>query len=89
MEHTIKYIDPSYTIRSAVCTASDAIFATRLGQHAAHAAMAGKTGMIVGMVQDSFVHLPIAKAVEYRKKVDLMGSEFQAFLDHSGMVSVV
>ena len=84
-QHTIKYIDPSYTIRSAPCVASDAIFAVRLGQHACHAAMAGKTGLIVGMVQDSFVHLPIAKVTAFRKKVDIKGSEFQAFLDMSNM----
>lgn len=47
--------------------------------------MAGKTGMIVGMIQDEFVHLPLEKVVEYRKKVDIYGSEFQAFLDATGM----
>ncbi|KAL2911552.1 hypothetical protein HK105_208996 [Polyrhizophydium stewartii] len=85
IEHTIKYIDPSYTIRSAPPVASDAIFALQLGQMAAHAAMAGKTAMIVGMIHGYIVHAPMARAVESRKKVDTRGQDFQSFLDASGM----
>ncbi|KAJ3088425.1 hypothetical protein HK102_008767 [Quaeritorhiza haematococci] len=82
--HTIKYIDPSYTIRSARCSASDAAFALQLGFMAAHAAMAGKTNVVVGMVNNRFVHIPIERAVEYRKKVDVRGLTYQSFLDSSG-----
>jgi 6-phosphofructokinase 1 len=93
IEHTIKYIDPSYTIRSAVAIASgnfkiqltkDAIFAAQLGQMAAHAAMAGRTNMIIGMVHNEFVHMPIEKCIQFRKKVDVYGSTFQVYLDCSG-----
>ncbi|KAJ3207111.1 hypothetical protein HDU67_007678 [Dinochytrium kinnereticum] len=85
VEHTIKLIDPSYSIRSAVAVASDAVFALQLGQMAVHAGMAGKTNMIVGVIHNEFVHLPIARAVQFRKKVDIRGRSFQAFLDASGM----
>ncbi|KAJ3117654.1 hypothetical protein HDU96_006084 [Phlyctochytrium bullatum] len=85
VEHTIKLIDPSYSIRSAVAIASDAVFALQLGQMAVHAAMAGKTNMIVGIIHNEFVHLPISRAVQFRKKVDLEGRSFQSFLDASGM----
>ncbi|KAI8847200.1 phosphofructokinase domain-containing protein [Chytridium lagenaria] len=85
VEHTIKLIDPSYSIRSAVAVASDAVFALQLGQMAVHAAMAGKTNMIVGVIHNEFVHLPISRAVQFRKKVDIKGRSFQAFLDASGM----
>ncbi|KAI8928817.1 diphosphate--fructose-6-phosphate 1-phosphotransferase [Entophlyctis helioformis] len=85
VEHTIKYIDPSYTIRAAVAVPSDAIFALQLGQMAVHAAMAGKTSLIVGMMHNHFVHIPMTRAVEYRKKVDIHGQTFQSFLDASGM----
>ncbi|KAI9351125.1 6-phosphofructokinase [Zopfochytrium polystomum] len=84
VEHTIKLIDPSYSIRSAPANASDAIFALTLGQMAAHAAMAGKTNMIVGALHNEFVHLPISRAVAFRKKVDVTSLTFQAFLDASG-----
>ena len=52
---------------------------------AAHAAMAGKTNMVVGMMHGRFVHLPMAKACAFRKKVNLKGRHFHAFLDASGM----
>ena len=81
----IKYIDPSYMIRSAVANPSDSIYALRLGQMAVHAAMAGKTGLIVGMLNSRFVHLPIEKAVEFSKAVDIKGSVFQSYIDSSGM----
>ncbi|KXS09198.1 pyrophosphate-dependent phosphofructokinase [Gonapodya prolifera JEL478] len=85
IEHSIKYIDPSYTIRAAVVNASDAAFTLQLGQAAAHCALAGKTDCIVGIVNGLFVHLPISRVIEFRKKVDLRGPTFQAFLDASGM----
>lgn len=47
--------------------------------------MSGKTGLIVGMVRNEFVHLPITNVVAFRKKVDIKGQEFQAFLDMSDM----
>ncbi|KAI9204914.1 diphosphate--fructose-6-phosphate 1-phosphotransferase [Polychytrium aggregatum] len=85
VEHTIKYIDPSYAIRSAVAISSDAVFALQLGQMAVHAAMAGRTNMIVGCLHNQFVHVPISKATAFRKKVDIKGAAFQSFLDSSGM----
>ncbi|KNC76580.1 hypothetical protein SARC_10927 [Sphaeroforma arctica JP610] len=81
---TIKYIDPSYTIRSAPTNASDSVFCVQLAQMATHAAMAGKTGAIVGMLNAQFVHIPIAKSVSERKKVDVKGNTFQSLLDNTG-----
>ena len=69
-EVNLKYIDPSYTIRSAPANASDSIYCARLGTNAVHAAMAGKTELIVGLVHNQFVHVPIRVAVSKRKRVD-------------------
>jgi len=66
----IKYIDPSYMIRASAALASDSLYCARLGANAVHAAMAGKTKMIVTLWNDLFVHLPIKLAVSERKKVD-------------------
>ncbi|KAJ3406862.1 hypothetical protein HDV05_005705 [Chytridiales sp. JEL 0842] len=85
VSHTLKFIDPSYSIRSAACVASDATYTLRLGHMAVHAGMAGYTNLLVGMMHNEFVHLPIGRAVEGRKKVDVRGGEMQAFLDASGM----
>jgi len=59
IEVNVKYIDPSYMIRSVPANACDSRYCGALGQYAVHAGMAGKTGMIVGMVKDEYVHIPL------------------------------
>lgn len=63
----IKYIDPSYIIRSIPANAEDSVFCGFLAQNAVHAAMAGKTDMVVGMWNNVFTHLPISVAIQERK----------------------
>lgn len=67
---TMKYIDPSYIIRSVPASPEDAVFCIMLAQNAVHAAMAGKTGMLVGLWNSYFTFIPISLAVGKRKKVD-------------------
>jgi 6-phosphofructokinase 1 len=69
--YTIKYIDPSYIIRSAPANANDSKFCSLLAQNAVHAAMAGKTDFVVGNWNNVFTLLPIPIAVSKRKKIDL------------------
>ena len=78
---TLKYIDPSYIIRSAVAVPTDSVYCSRLGNAAVHAAMAGKTEAIVGLVNDHFVHIPMEDAVSERKKVDPEGSLWRDVLE--------
>lgn len=66
----LKYIDPSYIIRSSSSDPNDSIYCSRLGAHAAHAAMSGRTCMLVSMVHDRYVHIPIALSVGRRNLVD-------------------
>jgi len=66
----LKYIDPSYMIRSAPANSNDSIYCTKLGAYAVHAAMAGKTEMIVSLIHSRFVHVPIRLAVFGRKRID-------------------
>lgn len=66
----LKYIDPSYQIRAAEAIASDSIYCERLGTNAVHAAMAGKTKMLVGLVHNKYVHLPISLVVAKRNVVN-------------------
>jgi 6-phosphofructokinase 1 len=67
---TLRYIDPGYIIRSVPAAPSDAIYCARLGANAVHAAMSGRTGMIVSLINNQFVHVPIALAVSTRNKID-------------------
>ena len=69
-EVNIKYIDPSYIIRSAPTIANDSIYCQRLGAHAVHAAMAGRSECLVGLVNERFVHVPMALAAGKRNNVD-------------------
>ena len=66
----IKFIDPSYTIRSLPANALDSAFCLVLGQHATHAGMAGRTDVMIGHWSGRFVHVPIALGISSRKKLD-------------------
>jgi len=70
----LKYIDPSYMIRSAIAEPIDSMYCERLGNNAVHAAMAGRTKMLIGLVNNEFVHIPIAAATSRRKQVNPEGS---------------
>jgi len=70
MEVNLKYIDPSYIIRSAPANANDSVYCARLGTNAVHAAMAGKTAMIVSLFNDRFVHVPIEMAVSRKNCIN-------------------
>jgi 6-phosphofructokinase 1 len=77
----LKYIDPSYQIRSAPAAPIDSIYCERLGNNAVHAAMAGKTKLIIGLVHNKFVHLPIKVVTSKRNYVDPEGSLWRDCLD--------
>jgi 6-phosphofructokinase 1 len=69
-ELNLKYIDPSYTIRSVRANAHDSAFCLLLGQNAVHAGMAGRTNIVVGDWGGDFTHVPIPMGVSRRKKID-------------------
>ena len=81
IEINLKYIDPSYVIRSAPANPSDSIYCERLGNAAAHAAMAGKTRLIIGLVNNEFVHLPIKAVISHRNHVDPESNLWRDTLD--------
>jgi 6-phosphofructokinase 1 len=81
VEINLKYIDPSYMIRSAQANPSDSIYCERLGNAAAHAAMAGKNKCVIGLVNNEFVHLPTKAVVSQRSMVDPEGNLWRDTLD--------
>lgn len=83
-EVTLKYIDPSYIIRSVPATAADSVFCWRLAQSAVHAAMAGKTEMVVGQWHGRFVHIPMRLTTSTRKQVDPQGELWASVLESTG-----
>jgi len=84
MEVNLKYIDPSYIIRSQPANPHDSAFCLLMGHSAVHAGMAGRTGMIVGYWNNQFTHLPIALSVSKRKKIDPRGKIWNSLLASTG-----
>lgn len=80
----IKYIDPSYIIRSAPANANDSKFCSLLAQNAVHAAVAGKTDFVVGFWNDNFTLMPISQVVRKRKKIDVDGELWWNVLEATG-----
>jgi 6-phosphofructokinase 1 len=85
---SLKYIDPSYMIRSLPANANDSVFCGFLGRDAVHAGMAGKTKLIVGHWNNHFVHIPIDTSAGKRKQVDPNGKLWQTVLDSTGQGSL-
>jgi len=83
-ETNIKYIDPSYVIRSVPASPQDAIYCLRLAQNAVHAAMAGKTNMVVGRWHGHYVHLPMRVVTIRRRRVSPQGDLWQTVLEATG-----
>jgi 6-phosphofructokinase 1 len=84
MDVSLKYIDPSYTIRSIPANAFDSAFCLMLGHNAVHAAMAGYTNAVVGYWKDAFTLTPISMAVSKRKQIDPDGWLWSSVLASTG-----
>jgi len=80
----LKYIDPSYIIRSAPANTYDSLLCDSLARHAVHAAMAGKTDMLVGYWHDVFIHVPIPAVVRRQRQLDPSGGVWMAVLEATG-----
>lgn len=80
----VKYIDPSYIIRSLPANADDSVFCFQLAENAVHAAMSGRTEIVVSIWNGHFVHVPGRLVVSERKKVDVAGLLWQSVLDNTG-----
>jgi 6-phosphofructokinase 1 len=83
-EIALKYIDPSYIIRSVPANPGDAVFCSMLGLNAVHAAMCGRTELVIGSWHRTLVHVPIEQAVSARNRVDPTGSLWLAVLGATG-----
>ncbi|MDR3639916.1 MAG: ATP-dependent 6-phosphofructokinase [Humidesulfovibrio sp.] len=88
VDATIKFIDPSYIIRSVPANANDRVYCGFLGQHAVHAAMAGKTGMVVSRLQSRFVHVPLELVTMKRKKLNTESDYWRAVIESTGQESM-
>lgn len=80
----MRYFDPSYLVRSSPANAEDSILCDLFARYAAHAAMAGKTGLVIGYLHDKFIHVPIELLASRKKALDPQGFAWSAVLAVTG-----
>ena len=84
IEMTMRYFNPSYQIRGCAANTEDALLCDRLGRHAVHAAMSGRTGLVISYLNGEFVHVPIDLIAAGGKRLDLDGELWHAVLSSTG-----
>jgi 6-phosphofructokinase 1 len=84
MPGSVKYIDPSYLIRSLPAGSFDSELCLALGQHAVHAGMSGRTGMVLGTWRGRFTHVPLALTTDTARQLDPDGVTWQRVLESTG-----
>ncbi len=84
---SLKYIDPSYIIRSLPANANDSVFCGLLARDAVHAGMAGKTNLLISYWNNHYVHVPMDASAGRRKKMDPKGRLWQSVLETTGQNS--
>jgi 6-phosphofructokinase 1 len=80
----MRYFDPSYIVRSSPANAEDSILCDLFARNAVHAAMAGKTGLVIGYLHDRFIHVPIELLASRKKALDPDGFAWSAVLAATG-----
>ena len=78
---SVKYFDPSYSIRSIPARGTDAILCYTLAKNAVHAAMAGRSDCVIGQCASVYMNVPIGLATIERQKVDVNGMLWQSVVD--------
>lgn len=84
IELTLKYMDPSYHIRSVPASPADSVFCWHLARNAVHAAMAGNTNMLIGRWHGRFVHVPMPLATRFRRQVNPQGDLWASVVESTG-----
>lgn len=80
----VKYFDPSYFIRSTPANCEDSLLCDQFARHAVHAAMAGKTNLLIGIWNGLFTHVPIPMAVMAKKQIDVQGRLWNSVIAATG-----
>jgi 6-phosphofructokinase 1 len=86
---SIRYIDPSYIIRSTEPTPNDSIFCMQLAQRAVHAGMSGKTDIVMGYFNGEFTHLPINVATSSRQILSADSELWLSVLESTRQPSII
>ena len=77
---TLRYFDPGYQIRSRPANCEDAVLCDQFARKAVHAAMAGKTELVIGFLHGLFIHVPTDLIISGVKQLEPEGPLWQAAL---------
>jgi 6-phosphofructokinase 1 len=80
----LRYFDPSYQVRSRPANAEDSLLCDLYARHAVHAAMAGKTGVVIGFLHERFIHVPIQLLATHTKRLDPASGWWRSVLATTG-----
>jgi len=80
----MRYFDPSYMVRSSPANSEDSILCDQFARHAVHAAMAGRTGVLIGFLHDRFIHIPIELLAGRQKRLEPESPLWNAVLAATG-----
>jgi 6-phosphofructokinase 1 len=84
MPAVLRYFDPSYQVRSRPANCEDALLCDLFARHAVHAAMAGKTGVVIGFLHERFIHVPIELLATHTKRLDPASGWWRSVLAATG-----
>jgi len=84
IEPALKYIDPSYIIRSVPANANDRIYCSFLGINAVHAGMSGRTGLVISRWNNRYVHIPMDQVTRGKKSINTCSNYWRAVLESTG-----
>jgi len=80
----LRYFDPSYQVRSRAANCEDALLCDLFARHAVHAAMAGRTGVVIGFLHERFIHVPIELLSTHTKRLDPASGWWRSVLATTG-----
>ncbi len=81
---TVKYFDPSYIIRSRPANCDDNLLCNQFGRNAVHAAMSGRTDVLIGLWYNVFVHVPIPLTISRKRYMSPNGELWGSVLAATG-----
>jgi 6-phosphofructokinase 1 len=80
----LRYFDPSYQVRSRPANCEDSVLCDLFARHAVHAAMAGRTGVVIGFLHERFIHVPIELLATHTKRLDPASGWWRSVLAATG-----
>lgn len=87
LESTLKYIDPTYMIRTTASNAFDTQICAQLAYNSVHGAMSGFSGFCTGLVHNRCCYIPIDMLKQGNRRIKPKSRKWQRLLAATGQPS--